>query len=150
MSIKYYVREIGDPREKPEKGKQRTKRYMAQIISDGMVDEQPIIDRIVEKSALSEGDVLSCITELFKEVMAELLEGHSVKLSNFGTFLLTMQSKIKDTPEEVTNETIKNVHISFRPSTRWYERYKPNVRYTRVATPQRKGSKPAPPEDTGE
>lgn len=129
MAIKYYVREIKNPRNAAET------RYMAQYVTDGQVSQQSIIDRIVEKSSLAEGDVLSCVTEVFKEIATEVLEGHSVKLENFGIFYPSLTCKSQAKPEDVTADTIESVHLSFRPATRWYEGIKPKTRFTRVAAP---------------
>lgn len=134
MAIKYYARES-----KSALSDNKTY-YYAQAVIDEQVSQQTIIDRIVEKSSLSEGDVMSCVTELFKEMTSEMLEGHSVKLDNFGSFSLTVQSKAQETAEKVTTDTIENCRISFRPSTRWYETIKPRVRYQKVAKPEKKGN----------
>ena len=132
MAIKFYARKSNVANKDGMKG------YFAQSVIDEQVGQQTIIDRIVEKSSLAEGDVMSCVTELFKEMTAEMLEGHSVKLDNFGTFSLTIQSKSQETPEQVTAATINNCRITFRPSTRWYETIKPRVRYQKVAVPEKK------------
>lgn len=133
MAIKYYVRQTKNPKT----GKDC---YVAQSLIDEQVSQQTVIDRIVEKSALSEGDIMSCITELFKEVTAELLEGHSVKLDNFGSFSLTVQSKSQDAEEKVTADCIESCRIVFRPSVRWYETIKPRARYMKVAKPEKKNA----------
>lgn len=136
MAIKFYVRETTNPMDEKKKT-----RYMAQLVLDGKVDQQTVIDRIVEKSSLSEGDVLSCVTELFKEITSELLEGHSVKLDNFGTFSLTVTCKSQETPEKVTADCIDGVHLRFRPSTRWYDGIRHRIRFQKVAAPaEEKGS----------
>lgn len=130
MAIKYYVRETTNPMDS-----KKPKLYMAQSLTDGVASQQTIIDRIVEKSSLAEGDVLSCVTEVFKELTAELLEGHSVKLENFGSFHLTLKSRTQDSPEKVTADCIEGVYLRFRPAQRWYDSIKPKTRFTRVAAP---------------
>lgn len=130
MPLKFYARATTNPQDA-----KKTTRYMAQTVLDGKVDQQTIIDRIIAKSSLSEGDVLSCITELFNELTSELLEGHSVKLDNFGTFSLSISSKSQETAEKVTANCIESVHLRFHPSTRWYNNVKPRVRFQKVAAP---------------
>ena len=132
MALKYYVRK--GEKKLPNDGGTETY-YVAQAMLDGKIEQQTIVERLVEKTSLSEGDILSCVTELFKEITSEMLEGHSVKMDNFGTFSLSIRAKSQATEAAVTANTIERCHVGFRPSTRWYDQYRNRVRYQKVDAP---------------
>jgi len=64
------------------------------------------------------GDVKLVLTEL-AELLPELLrKGISVQVEEIGIFSATLVSQLKETPEEVTNSSVKGVRIQFRADKR--------------------------------
>lgn len=93
----------------------QSKWYLTQK-SDGSVNIKDIAGEIVQRSALSLGDVQSVLSNLVQIMPTFLKLGQSIRLEGFGTFRVTISSEGVDTPEELSTRQVKKVQISFLPS----------------------------------
>ena len=71
--------------------------------------------RISRESTLSVVDIKAVLEGLLQAIPDELNKGNIVKLNEFGTFRLTLQSTGAETEEEFSSANIKKVNIRFRP-----------------------------------
>ena len=83
--IKYNVIARKDPRDP-----NAIPKYHPVLKSVQSINEDYIARELAEKSSLSEGDVMSIITNLFKMLPKELAHGRTVRLGSLGTFSLTV------------------------------------------------------------
>lgn len=126
--LKFYVVKRKSPKDASVK-------FYTQPCSDGIVGQQKIVERIVQKCTLSEGDVKACMVELFNAIMEELLENHHVKLDDFGIFSTSFSSKSALTADLVSADLIKGLKVRYRPAIKWYEKLRATARYQKLLSP---------------
>jgi len=68
---------------------------------------------LAEVSSLSAGDVQNVIVNLIDQLPKWLMEGNSVKLDGFGSFRLSFTSTGEALKENVTADSIDDIHIIF-------------------------------------
>lgn len=108
--IKYNVVAKKNPQNK-------TVKYYAQVVTDTAVDLDTIAERIEKRSTLSTSDIKAAFDALQYELIQSLLEGHSVRLGDIGSFHLTLQSKGAETADSFKTDNIENVAIQWvRPA----------------------------------
>lgn len=115
MALQYSVVERPNPQTKEKKWYAQPKLTGKRVLKDLSVD-------ISETSSLSEGDVLSVMSALVKQLPKWLMEGDSVKLDGFGTFRLSFSSNGETVKENVTASSIKDIYILFEPDDAIKER----------------------------
>lgn len=91
------------------------KKYYAKMQASGEVTMDEIAQDIAYATTLTDGDVLNAIRALLTQLNKHLAAGKVVKLENFGTFQLQLQSEGTDTEEEFTPANITGVSVQFRP-----------------------------------
>lgn len=64
---------------------------------------------------MTDGDVLNAIRGLIKQLTKNLAAGKIVRLENFGSFQLQLQSDGAETESKFTSANITDVTIQFRP-----------------------------------
>lgn len=90
--------------------------YYAQVKSQQKLTNKMLIERIVRKTSLSEGDVKNALISLSNVVCEALEMGMSVDLAELGNLRISVPSKMMDTPEEVTvANALKTPKIVFTP-----------------------------------
>ncbi len=91
-------------------------RYYPQLITHSSVDIYEIARQIAQVSALSQGDVISVLTNLSNVMKCALLNGQSVQIKGIGSFTLSAKCSGRGvaSPTEVNAQQIKKVHICFR------------------------------------
>ena len=93
-------------------------KYQAAATGRKVIHTRDLARMISERCTARPGDVLITLAEL-SELIPELLQkGISVQLEEIGIFSATLVSQLKDTPEEVTESTIKGLRIQFRADKR--------------------------------
>lgn len=76
-----------------------------------------ISEDISKSCTLTTTDIMAVIESLSERLPFYLVNGHSVRLGDFGIFKISFRSDGKDTEKEVTSSSIKNIKILFRPGT---------------------------------
>lgn len=94
------------------------KKWYAQIVTDGEVSMQELVDEIEKFSALSEPDIRGVIIALENVVQKKLAEGKIVRFEQLGTLYPSLSSDPSDTEDGVTSANIKNVRVNYRPGKR--------------------------------
>lgn len=111
--MKYKLVEKGTP------GKPTApKKWYANPINSGTVDQKAIAKAIAGRSSLTAGDVANVIENFLEVLPSYLTDGKSVKLGDFGTFRLSISSEGAEKAEDFNAATqIKTVKTLFTPST---------------------------------
>ena len=91
-------------------------RYIARIVREQSVDLDYIAEQIAGASTMSKADVMGVLQQLQVEMSYHLLHGASVRLGLLGTFTPNLRAKSQADAESVKADTIKGLHIAFRPS----------------------------------
>lgn len=94
------------------------------------IDIDGLTDVISKISSLSRGDVNSTLLTLLDVIPKELLDGKMVRLGKLGSLSLNLDADGVDSPEQVTSDKVKAVHIVFRPS----EELKDDLSYFSIRT----------------
>lgn len=97
-------------------GMEPGEKFLIKIFKEEPVDLDVIAEEIAESSTMSKGDVMGVLQQLQVRLSFHLMRGASVRLSLLGTFSPTIRAKAVPTMDELTVDTIKGVHVSFRPS----------------------------------
>ncbi|NPD48099.1 HU family DNA-binding protein [Lentimicrobium sp. S6] len=108
--VNYSVRQKVNPRDIEE-----ARKYYAIAKSSRTVDVREIAEQIAEEVSLGTSDVLGVLESLLKNIPKNLSRGHIVKLRDFGTYRLTVQSEGSATEEEFHDSMIKGTKVQFRP-----------------------------------
>lgn len=110
MSVKFSVHERMNPRDKSA-----LKLFYPIAKSSGSINLKQIGNRIAAMSTVNQADVLAVLDLLVQVMREELAEGNIVKLSDFGSFSITINGTGSAKAEEVTASNIKNANLRFRP-----------------------------------
>lgn len=93
-------------------------KFYAQVVASGKTDLERLAYLVAHQSTVREGDCYAVILSLIHNIVDELSQGRIVKLDKLGTFNISVSSSARDTAEEVSASTIKDVRINFRPDKR--------------------------------
>ena len=110
---------------------QAQKKWYALAVNKGLISVEELADRIAWYSALTPGDVLSVIDNLFKLIPDLLENGHSVSLERLGRVRLNLLSIGADSPEKFKVFMINGTHIVYTPSVTIKNQFK-NMTFQRV------------------
>lgn len=91
------------------------KLYYAKAQTTGEVTIDEIAEDIAYASSMTDGDVLNAIRGLIKQLTKHLASGKIVRMENFGSFQLQLQSTGAETEQQFTSANITGVSIQFRP-----------------------------------
>lgn len=108
--LHYSVTQRPNPSKKEEPPK-----FYANAQAWSTVNERELSEMISTRASLTRGDVLSAITLLIQVMRESLLSGQKVRLGEFGTFYLTMNSTGALHEEDFTEANIQRVNLRFRP-----------------------------------
>lgn len=111
MSVNYSLAYMSSEPGKPD----GPKKYYAKMQASGVVTLDEIAEDISYSTTLTDGDVLNALRALIKQLNKHLAAGRIVRLENFGTFQLQLQSEGTDTEKEFTSSNITGASIQFRP-----------------------------------
>ncbi|MBV7441868.1 HU family DNA-binding protein [Weeksellaceae bacterium TAE3-ERU29] len=117
MSIKFKVIERGQP----GVAGGGTKKWYANIVTDGELDIDQLVKQIEKFSALSEADIKGVIIALENVIQDALAESKIVRLEKLGTLYPTLSSGSADTKEEFHSGLIKSVKVNYRAGKRILE-----------------------------
>jgi len=93
-------------------------KYFAVAIGDGTVTMDTLVQEMAGRFGVSEADCYRFIMAYEEIIIRHLSQGQIVKLSNLGTFQISISSVGKDTPKAVTARSIVKSRIIFRPASR--------------------------------
>lgn len=80
-----------------------------------MVDENEVAMLVADETTLNPMEAAMAIRQLRKVVERLLLDGKSVKLGDWGTFNVTLNTEGADTKADLTARNVKRVNINFQP-----------------------------------
>ena len=81
-----------------------------------MVDENEVAMLITDETTLNPMEAAMAIRQLRKVVQRLLLDGKSVKLGDWGTFNITLNTEGAERKEDLTARNVKRVNINFQPA----------------------------------
>lgn len=105
------------------------------------ISYKSIEEEVVQKTALSRGDLRSAIITIAEVLHSELAQGRAVDLAELGVFRPQVASAQCDKPEQVTAKTIKAIRARYTPRGKLRERVKDSS--IRIKNPFLKTSKPS-------
>ncbi|MFA5328830.1 MAG: hypothetical protein WC384_13640 [Prolixibacteraceae bacterium] len=91
-----------------------TVKYQAVITGRKVIDTAELSEIISKQCTLQVSDVRGVLIALSELMPGILLDGSSVQFENIGIFSPTLDSELKDTPEEIGENTINGLRIRFR------------------------------------
>lgn len=80
-----------------------------------MVDETEVAELIADETTLNPMEAQMAIRQLRKIVQRLLLDGKSVKLGNWGSFNISLNTEGAATKDALTARNVKSVNINFQP-----------------------------------
>lgn len=89
-----------------------------------MIDETTVAEQIADETTLNPAEALMAIRQLRKVLLRELLNSNSVKLGNWGSFGITLNTEGADTKDAVKATHVKRVNVRFTPGTEMKEALK--------------------------
>jgi predicted histone-like DNA-binding protein len=92
----------------------QVKYYLTQL-KKGTIGLDEVAKQIAADENMSEGNVYSALIGLTRHLSRYIRNGDTVRLGNFGSFHLSVQSDGKDTPEELTTHDVKHTKVVFLP-----------------------------------
>ena len=114
-------------------GENPGERFIARIVREQSVDLDYIAEQIAGASTMSKADVMGVLQQLQVEMSYHLLRGASVRLGLLGTFTPNLRAKSQESADLVKADTIKGLHIAFRPSP-WLTYQIKNAKFNFVDT----------------
>lgn len=78
-----------------------------------MVDEISVAELLADETTLNPMEALMSIRQLKKIILRSLLDGKSVKLGDWGSFTVRLETTGADTAETLTAANVKRVKIGF-------------------------------------
>lgn len=92
-----------------------SKLYYPQVVNQGRVSFDSPCEEVAEQSALTSGDIKSCMDRLVNCLVRHLKEGRSVDCGDLGSFRINIRSTGADTPETYDAATMMR-----KPSIQYY------------------------------
>ena len=108
-------------------------KFIARIEREQSVNLDYIAEQIAGASTMSKADVMGVLQQLQVEMSYHLLRGASVRLGLLGTFTPNLRAKSQESADLVKADTIKGLHIAFRPSP-WLTYQIKNAKFNYVDT----------------
>lgn len=91
------------------------KKYYAKAQANGEITMDEIAEDISYATSLTDGDVLNALRALIQQINKNLAAGKIVRLENFGSFQIQLQSTGAETEKKFTSANITDASIQFRP-----------------------------------
>lgn len=114
MSIKYTVIERGEPGVTGG----GTKRWYAQVKTDGEMTIDDLVKEIEKFSALSEADIRGVIIALENVIQKELANSKIIRLDKLGSFYPSLSSASAVSADKFNVSLIKGAKVNYRPGKR--------------------------------
>lgn len=114
MSIKYTVIERGEPGVTGG----GTKKWYAQVKTEGEMTIDDLVKEIEKFSALSEADIRGVIIALENVIQKELANSKIIRLDKLGSFYPSLSSGGAESEEKFNVSLIKGAKVNYRPGKR--------------------------------
>ncbi len=98
--------------------KEADARFFASPVNYGTKSTDDLAKEMCEYSAVSEGDMLSVLRNLYKLAPKYLLDGYSVKFGDLGTLRVGLKSSPGAESAKKFNTNLIKAHFIFTPSTK--------------------------------
>ena len=92
----------------------QVKYYLTQS-KKGTVGLDDVAKEIAIDEDMSEGNVHATLIGITRHLSRYIKNGNTMRLGNFGSFYLSVQSEGKNTPEELTTHDVKHTKVVFIP-----------------------------------
>lgn len=96
-------------------GRNPGQKYLAVLFAPSTVSTMQIAEDIAGATSLAVGDVYNAIISLCEIIKRYNSNSIRVRLDNFGTFAPRISAQAQATIDDVTDETIRDVSVLFRP-----------------------------------
>ena len=90
-------------------------KWYATVKTVSQVSEKEAAIQISDETTLNRKEAEMALDQFEKVLVANLLQGNSVQLGDWGSFHLTCNSDAADTKEEITAASVKGLNIRFTP-----------------------------------
>ncbi|MEE1272775.1 MAG: hypothetical protein UHM19_08295 [Bacteroidales bacterium] len=90
-------------------------KYLAVLFAPQTVSTRQVAEDIAGATSLAVGDVYNAIVSLCEIIKRYNSNSTRVRLENFGTFAPRISAQAKPTIDEVTDDSIRDVSVLFRP-----------------------------------
>ena len=110
MPVKYSLAQRPNPSDPAA-----PKKFYATAKSEGEMTLRELANQIGAISTVSSIDTLAVLESLLQVIPGELLNGRIVRLGEFGSFRITLESEGADTAEDFNKSLIKRAKLNFRP-----------------------------------
>ena len=91
-------------------------KYYAGKVNQGEVSLEHISRRMAKESHLSEKQIHKVLMDYNELIPVFIGQGKIVRIEEFGSYYLSINSSSSDKPEDVSVDNIKTLRIGFRPS----------------------------------
>ena len=91
-------------------------KYYATKANNGELTLKSLSALIAQMSTVSKTDIIAVLSALTEVIPQQLEEGKVIRLSELGSFNVSLSSTPSDTPEEVTSSNVVKLKLLFRPS----------------------------------
>lgn len=88
------------------------------IVTYSRIDSEQVIDAMCQNSNISRSTAVAAMYAFQSIIRNYVLNGHTVKIPQLGTFSLNAKAKAQATVDKVTPNTIKGLKIRFTPISR--------------------------------
>lgn len=95
--------------------KEAARKWYARLKTVGQKKEKEIAQLLSDETTLNPKEAEMALSQFQKILVRILLDGHSVQLSDWGSFYLTCNSTGHDSEEEVSATSIAGLNIRFKP-----------------------------------
>jgi len=110
MSILFNKVERGNPQDSTA-----PKKWYPSLRSIDLVPEKEVAKLVADETTLNRKEVEMALDQFEKILLRLLLDSHSVKLGDWGSFRLTCNGEGAATADEVSARNIKGLNIRFTP-----------------------------------
>ena len=104
------------------------RKWYSSPVKTGTINNYQLSKGIAAKSSMTRGAVLNVIENMVDEIPKYLMDGYSVNLNNMGTLRISLSSEGVNSPEDFTDDNIKNMRVVFTPSPEFKKSLK-NIKY---------------------
>lgn len=89
-------------------------KWYVQVKSLPTIDEKEVARQLTEETTLNAKEAEMAIAQLRKVLLRNLLDGHTVRLGDWGYFYLTVSSAGAEEEKEALPSKVKKVNLNFR------------------------------------
>ena len=110
MSVNYRLTELRDNinRNRPQKG------WYAQVMTKGTIDTRQLCTEIANKCTMTMPDMYAAIMALGEALAEKLQDGYNVYLDGIGTFSISAESNIVESPDQVKPRDVRWKSVNYR------------------------------------